>query len=272
MRLTADSLIEKKRRGEKIAVLTGYDYPTAKWEDAAGVDVILVGDSVGTNVLGYASEREVTIHDITHHVRAVARGAVRACVVADMPYRTYETREDALETARRLIDSGANVVKLEGFRPEIIGHLTSADVSVWGHLGYNPQIHETAGLHAKTADAAVELVRNCLSLQEAGAKAIVLEMVPEEVARAASERLTIPTIGIGAGRFTDGQVLVIPDVLGINPFDFRHSRKYEDFNARAMEAITRYVSDVRSGAFPGEENARHLKPEELAEFQLRTER
>lgn len=269
MRITADDLIEKKRLGERIAVLTCYDCPTAKWEEAAGVDVLLIGDSVGTNVLGYSSEREVTLDDMAHHLRAVVRGSERAYVVVDLPYRTYETPEMALASAARMAVLGASAIKMEGFRPEAVARLTHEGIDVWGHLGYNPQIHDTAGLQAKTADAAVELVGNCVALQEAGAKAIVLEMVPEEVARVASERLSIPTIGIGAGRFTDGQVLVAPDILGVNTFDFRHSRKYEDFNGRALAAVGRFVSEVRSGLFPGEENARHLKPEELAAFKER---
>lgn len=270
-RITSQDIIDKKRRGERIAVLTCYDFPTARWEEAAGVDVLLVGDSVGTNVLGYESEREVTLADMAHHLRAVVRGSERALVVVDMPYLTYETHADALETALHLAGLGASAVKMEGFRPEVVRHLSGAGVDVWAHLGYNPQLHETAGLHARTADEAVQLVANAAALEDAGAKALVLEMVPEEVARTVSERLSIPTIGIGAGRFTDGQVLVVPDMLGINPFEFRHSAKYDDFNARALEAMRRYVSEVRSGEFPREENVRHLKAEEMEAFELRVE-
>lgn len=264
--MTAEDLIDKKRRGEKITVLTCYDYPTAKLEEAGGVDVLLVGDSVGTNVLGYANEREVTLDDMIHHVKAVVRGAERAYVVADMPYLTYESLPDALDTALHLTGVGANAVKMEGFRPEITEHLAGAGIDVWGHLGYNPQVHEKAGLQAKTAATAIELVNNCSLLEAAGAKALVLEMVPEEVARVVTQRLSIPTIGIGAGRFTDGQVLVINDVLGINPFEFRHSRKYEDLRMRITDAVSRFVFDVKTGAFPGEENVCHLSAEEEAQF------
>jgi 3-methyl-2-oxobutanoate hydroxymethyltransferase len=266
MKMTAEDLIDKKRRGEKITVLTCYDYPTAKFEEAGGVDVLLVGDSVGTNVLGYASEREVTLEDMVHHVKAVVRGAERAYVVADMPYLTYESLPDALDTALHLTGVGADAVKLEGFRPDIVGHLAGAGIDVWGHLGYNPQVHDKAGLQAKTAAAAMELVENCGLLEAAGAKAVVLEMVPEEVARVTTQRLSIPTIGIGAGRFTDGQVLVINDVLGINPFEFRHSRKYDNLSKRITDAVSRFVAEVKEGAFPGEENVRHLSAEEEAQF------
>jgi 3-methyl-2-oxobutanoate hydroxymethyltransferase len=269
--ITSSDLIEKKRHGERIAVLTCYDFPTAKWEEAAGVDVLLVGDSVGTNILGYASEREVTLADMGHHLKAVVRGSQRALVVVDMPYMTYETLADALDTATHLVGLGASAVKMEGFRPEIVKRLSGTGIDVWAHLGYNPQLHDAASLQAKTADAAVELVKNAIALEQAGAKALVLEMVPEEVARAASKRLSIPTIGIGAGRFTDGQVLVVPDLLGVSPSEFRHSARYDDFNARALSAIGRYVSEVRAGEFPREENVRHLRAEEMEAFELRVE-
>ena len=262
MRVTISDLLEMKRRGEKIAMLTCYDYPTAVWEDEAGVDIIFVGDSVGTNVLGYKSEKEVTLDDMVHHLRAVRRGVRHAYLLADLPYLTYETPEAALESASILVSHGADGVKLEGFRPDIVSHLVTNQIEVCAHLGLNPQIHEKKGLRAKTAKAAGNLISESMAMQEAGAWIIVYELIPEEVARQATRRLSIPTIGIGAGRHTDGQVLIVSDMLGINSFDLRHVRKYEQLHERATRAIGQYIVDLRTGEFPGDENARQLSAEE----------
>lgn len=269
MKKTSRYLRDKKARGERIAMLTCYDYPTALWEEEAGVDVMLVGDSVGTNVLGYERVREVTLDDITHHVKATARGACTAYVLADLPYGTYDKNADALENARVLRDAGADGVKLEGFRPEIISHLTDHGVDVCAHLGLNPQIHERHALQAKAADAALRLVDESVALEAAGAFMIVYELIPEEVAREATRRLAIPTIGIGAGRFTDGQVLVVLDALGANAFELRHVRRYEALRERAVQAVRQYVEDVRKGAFPDAANVRHLPEAEAAAFTKR---
>ena len=262
MRVTISDLLEMKSRGEKIAMLTCYDYPTAVWEDEAGVDIIFVGDSVGTNVLGYKSEKEVTLDDMVHHLRAVRRGVRHAYLLADLPYLTYETPEDALESASILVSHGADGVKLEGFRPDVVSHLATNRIEVCAHLGLNPQIHEKKGLRARTAKAAANLISESMAMQEAGARIIVYELIPEEVAREATRRLSIPTIGIGAGRQTDGQVLIVSDMLGINSFDLRHVRKYEQLHERAARAIGQYIVDLRTGDFPGEENARQLSVEE----------
>lgn len=262
MRVTISDLLEMKSRGEKIAMLTAYDYPTAVWEDEAGVDIIFVGDSVGTNVLGYKSEKEVTLDDMVHHLRAVRRGVRHAYLLADLPYLTYETPEAALESASILVSHGADGVKLEGFRPDIVSHLVTNQIEVCAHLGLNPQIHQKKGLRAKTAKAAGKLISESVALQEAGAWIIVYELIPEEVARQATRRLSIPTIGIGAGRHTDGQVLIVSDMLGINSFDLRHVRKYEQLHERATRAIGQYIVDLRTGEFPGDENARQLSAEE----------
>ena len=262
MRVTISDLLEMKSRGEKIAMLTAYDYPTAVWEDEAGVDIIFVGDSVGTNVLGYKSEKEVTLDDMVHHLRAVRRGVRHAYLLADLPYLTYETPEAALESASILVSHGADGVKLEGFRPDIVSHLVTNQIEVCAHLGLNPQIHEKKALRAKTAKAAGNLISESMAMQEAGAWIIVYELIPEEVARQATRRLSIPTIGIGAGRHTDGQVLIVSDMLGINSFDLRHVRKYEQLHERATRAIGQYIVDLRTGEFPGDENARQLSAEE----------
>ncbi len=260
---TSGSLTSKKLAGEPITMLTCYDYPTARCQDEAGVDIIFVGDSVGTNVLGYPSEKDVTLDDMAHHLKAVRRGVERAYLLVDLPYGTYDTPEQAVGSASRLAALGADGVKLEGFRPDVVRSLVAEGIEVCAHLGLNPQLHAKKGMRAKTAAAAAELVAESIELQDAGAWIIVYEMVPEEVGRIATERLSIPTIGIGAGRGTDGQVLVAPDLLGINTFDMRHVRKYDDLHGRTVRAFESYVADVRSGAFPAAENVRHLDEAEL---------
>ena len=243
-------------------MLTCYDYPTAQWEDEAGVDIIFVGDSVGTNVLGYESEEEVTLDDIRHHLRAVRRGVDNAYLLADLPYGTCDDPTSALQNAQVLLEDGADGVKLEGFKPEIVAHLVEHDIEVCGHLGLNPQIDAGKGLQVRSAEAAMELLRQSLSLQEAGAFLLVYELVPEEAAGEISKHLDIPTIGIGAGRFTDGQVLVVLDMLGMNTFDLRHSRRYQELRQRGIDGIRAFVEDVSGGKFPGAENVRHLPDEE----------
>ena len=264
---TAASLQAMKRAGEKIAMLTCYDYPTALWQEDAGVDVIFVGDSVGTNMLGYDHEREVTMDDMIHHLKAVRRGVVRAYLLADLPYESCRTPDVALENALRFVSLGADGVKLEGFRMDVVKALVARGIDTWAHLGLNPQIHDRKGLKARTAAAAVELVENSLALQEAGAGFLVLEMIPEEVAGTVTKRLTIPTIGIGAGRFTDGQVLIVADVLGANDLDLKHVAQYDDFTARGKKALSRYVADVRRGRFPDRQQVRHLAAKELEQLE-----
>ncbi len=266
MKKTARYLAQKKAQGHRITMLTCYDYPTALWEEEAGVDVMLVGDSVGTNVLGYESVRQVTLQDIVHHVKATARGASSAYLLADLPYGTYENRGTALRHARTLLAAGADGVKLEGYRPEVISHLADHDVDVCAHLGLNPQLHEKHALQAKTAGAALQLVDESRALAEAGAFMIVYELIPEEVAREATKRLAIPTVGIGAGRYTDGQVLVVLDALGASALELRHSRKYEEFRSRGAEAMRAYVQDVQKGRFPEATNVRHLSEAEGEAF------
>jgi len=266
MKKTSRYLRDKKARGQHIAMLTCYDYPTALWEEEAGVDVILVGDSVGTNVLGYESEKQVTRGDIVHHLKATRRGVSAAYLLADLPYGTYDETTAALRNARALLNAGADGIKLEGYQPDIISHLVDHGVEVCAHLGLNPQIHEKKALQAKSAETALQLVDESLTLQEAGAFMIVYELIPEEVARVATEQLAIPTIGIGAGRFTDGQVLIVSDMLGGNAFQLRHSCRYEEFRARGIEAIRKYAEDVENGRFPQATNVRHLPEAEAEQF------
>ena len=253
-----------KRQGEKIAVLTAYDAPTARAEVEAGVDLILVGDSVGTNVLGYRSEREVTLADIVHHVRAVRRGAPDAAILADMPYATYDDEEQAVANARTLVDAGADMVKFEGARPEIVRALRAAGIAVSGHLGLEPQHHEDRRLKGKSAETALRLETDAKLLDDAGIGLLILELVPEELAARITKLVAAPTIGIGAGRATDGQVLVIHDMAGLSDAAFRHNRRFAELGTGLRDAAGAYCAAVRSGEFPGEGNVFRMPKAELA--------
>lgn len=255
-----------KRRGTKIVVLTAYDAPTAKAEAEAGVDIILVGDSVGTNVLGYASEREVTLADIAHHTRAVRRGAPDVVLLADLPHATYETPEQAVASARELAAAGADMVKFEGARPTIATALRGAGIAVSAHLGLEPQHHDELRLKAKSAEAARHLVADAQMLDRAGLDLMILELVPEEVATRITGLVAAPTIGIGAGRGTDGQVLVVNDMLGLNDRTFRHNRRHAELGQLIRSATAAYCEAVRSGAFPAADNVFHMPAAELANF------
>ena len=263
MKKTIAYLHEMKKSGRKIAMLTCYDYRTAVLQEKAGVDVIFVGDSVATNVLGYDSETEVSLDEMLYHVRMVRRGVNEAYLLADMPYRTYEDPASALETARKLLAQGADGVKLEGIQPAIIEFLCGHGIEVCAHIGYTPQFHREVAVQGKTFENAAELIDGALQLQRAGASMIVVELVPEELADAIAKRLTIPTIGIAAGRFTDGQVLSVGDLLGMNPRKLRHAKQYMDFTAQAEQAIRSYADEVRNREFPAESNVRHMNESEL---------
>jgi 3-methyl-2-oxobutanoate hydroxymethyltransferase len=260
-------LQEMKRGGRKISVLTCYDYPTALWEEEAGVDVVFVGDSVGTNVLGYASETEVTMEDMAHHLKAVRRGVREAYLLADLPFGSADTPGDAVENGRGLVSLGADGVKLEGFKPEAVRALSGEGLDVWGHLGLTPQFHRERALQAKTAESAAELVSRSLELEGAGADFLVLEAVPEEVAAAVTRRLSIPTIGIAAGRCTDGQVIVVSDLLGAADLELRHVDRLADSKADGVRAIRAFVEGVREGSFPAERHVRHMSGGELEKFE-----
>jgi 3-methyl-2-oxobutanoate hydroxymethyltransferase len=257
---------DMKRGGEPIAVLTAYDAPTARAEEAAGVDIILVGDSVGAAVLGYASEREVTLADMCHHVGAVRRGAPKTKIIADLPHRSYDTPESALHSSRSLIEAGADIAKFEGARLEILEALVQDSIAVCCHLGLEPQHHDGKGVKGRKAAEASRLFRDAIALDKAGMAMLVLELVPEEVAEKVTKTIAAPTIGIGAGRKTDGQVLVVTDVLGITAANYRHNRRYQEFGKLTLKAVQAYVSDVRSRNFPAGENIFCMDKDELAKF------
>ncbi|WP_442756003.1 3-methyl-2-oxobutanoate hydroxymethyltransferase [Methylocystis sp. JAN1] len=263
----ADLFLEKKRRGEKIVVVTAYDAPTARIEAEAGVDIILVGDSVGVNILGYAHEREVTLADMAHHIAAVRRGAPEIYIVGDLPYATYDTPEMALASSRALRDAGADCVKFEGAQPGLVAALAAEGYDVCGHLGLESQHQDVKRRQGKTAAAAAKLYDDALAADAAGQKFLVLELVPQELAGRITRAIRSATIGIGAGPETDGQVLVVNDLAGVTTRDFKHNRRYGQLGAALSGAISAYAADVRAGAFPGPEHSFHMVDDERAAFE-----
>lgn len=253
----------------KIVCLTAYDFPTARLLDEAGVDVILVGDSLGMVVLGHENTLPVTLDDMLHHTRAVRRGVRRSLLVADMPYGSYHV--DVAESLRHAIrfvkEAGAEAVKVEGGerRVELISRLVEAEIPVMGHVGLTPQsLHAFGGfrVQGKTADAAERLLRDARAVEAAGAFSIVLESIPRELAAQITRELRIPTIGIGAGPDCDGQILVLHDMIGLGlGHKPKFARQYADVSAIISRAVGEYAADVRSGQFPSDEESYHLSAE-----------
>ena len=259
----------KKREQQPITVLTCYDYPTACLQNEAGIDIVFVGDSVGTNVLGYKNETEVTMEDMRHHLKAVRRGVTDAYLLVDMPYAADRDATQAITNAKLFLSDGADGVKLEGGidKVPIVSALTEQGIDTCAHIGHNPQIHGTkASTHGRTFAKAKQLIESAKALADAGAKLIVLEKITEEVSQIVTGNLAIPTIGIGAGRFCDGQVLVINDILGIGP-PLKHAKRYQDYGHLTFEAICRYKEEVANGAFPADANTSHIPPDKLARVQ-----
>jgi len=249
-------LQEMKRRGEKIATLTGYDFFTAKLIDEAGIPLILVGDSLGMVVLGYESTQSVTMEDMLHHVRAVARAKTRALVVADMPVRTYDTVAEALRNAARFREAGADAVKLEGAVVEQVRALVAAGMPVLGHIGLLPQSAAGYKVRGRTALEVEQLLRDAKALEAAGVFALVVECVVADVAKQITASVSMPTIGIGAGPGCDGQVLVSNDMLGqFTRFSPKHVKRYAELAGPMREAFVEYKREVGSGKFPGPEQS-----------------
>ncbi len=268
-KVTVPSVRLSKERGERLACLTAYDYPTARIVDEAGIDIILVGDSVGNVVLGYDTTVPVTLDEMIHHTRAVRRGVTRALLVADMPYGSYHTgADDAVRAALRLIkEAGAEAVKLEGgaARVEIVKRLVAEEIPVMGHIGLTPQsFHKLGGnrLQGKSREAAQILLDDARAIEDAGAFSIVLEVIPSELAAIVTNALNIPTIGIGAGSHCDAQILVTHDLLGIafTATRPRFVKQYTDLRAQMTEAINLFAEDVRTGAYPSEAESYPLPP------------
>jgi 3-methyl-2-oxobutanoate hydroxymethyltransferase len=280
-RITSDALLQKKRAAEPITALTAYDYSTARLLDEAGIDIVLVGDSLGMVVLGYENTLPVTVDEMLHHTRAVSRALRRSFLVADMPFGAYHSGlRDATRNALRFIkEAGAQAVKIEGGtqRARLVRRLTDAEIPVVGHIGLTPQsVHSMGGyrVQGKSLDAIARLQADAHALEEAGAVAIVLEGIPREVAATITARCSIPTIGIGAGPDCDGQILVFHDLFNLtfSP-TAKFTRQYADGRAFFANAIAEYHNDVTARTFPSDAESYHLPREvqaALASTQPRT--
>ena len=274
MRVTTRDIQEMRGRGEKIVMITAYDYPSARIVEGAGIPVILVGDSLGQVVLGYDSTLPVTMDEMVHHVKAVVRGSQRAHIVADMPFMSYQADvSEALRNAGRLLkEGGAQSVKLEGGRQisETVEQIVQSGIPVMGHIGLTPQsVNQLGGyrVQGKSAKAAVDLMEDAKTLAEAGAYAVVLELVPAPLAALITERLSAPTIGIGAGPDCDGQVQVFHDLLGLLiDFQPKHARRYANLAETIGNAVAEYAREVQEQSFPSEGESFSMKPSVLEEL------
>ena len=273
-RITVRNISDMKRRGEKIPMITAYDYTTAILADAAEIPIILVGDSLGMVVLGYESTVPVTLEDMIHHVKMVARGSKNALIVADLPFMSYRIDPaQALGNAARLMqEGGAHTVKLEGGESvaPIVRSIVECGIPVMGHIGVTPQSVNFYGgyrVRGRSSNEAAQLLKDALALEAAGAYAVVLEMVPTPLSRLISQKLSIPTIGIGAGPDCDGQVQVLHDMLGLfTDFVPKHAKKYADLAQIIQDAFVRYRSEVREGAFPTAKESFTMKESVLEEL------
>ena len=272
--MSIPALGEMKKRGENISMLTAYDYPTARLLDEAGVDVLLVGDSLGMVVLGYDSTVYGTLEEMIHHIKAVVRGAQRALVIGDLPFGSYnEDPSQAIRSATRLIkEGGCAAVKLEGgieMAPTVRA-VANAGIPVVGHVGLLPQTATKVGgfkVQGRTAEDALALFESGRALEKAGAFMIVIEAVPAPVGMLLSRSLTVPVIGIGAGAGCDGQVLVTPDMLGLQEaLTPRYLKRYAHLASAVEDAVRRYVSEVKAGTFPAEEHTYSMDPQEEAKL------
>ncbi|MBN1438870.1 MAG: 3-methyl-2-oxobutanoate hydroxymethyltransferase [Anaerolineales bacterium] len=273
-KVTVRSFRQKKEKGEPIAMLTAYDYPAARALDAAGIDAILVGDSLGMVALGYENTLPVTMDEMIHHCKAVARGASRPLLVGDMPFLSYQASpSDAVRNAGRFLqEGGMEAVKLEGGREMLfaIKAVLDAGIPVLGHLGLTPQsVHKLGGMRpqARSAECARKLLEDALLLEEAGVFAVVLESIPARLAELVSKKLSMPTIGIGAGNGCDGQVLVTSDLLGLyDRFTPRFVKQYARLLEEMERAFKEYIADVQARAFPASEHTVEMKEEEWTDL------
>ncbi len=262
-RVTICDVAKMKRKGQKIPVVTAYDYTSARLADRAGIPILLVGDSLGMVVLGYDSTIPVTMEDMVHHVKAAARGAQRAMITADLPFMSYQLdATQGLANAARLVqEGGAQAVKLEGGEKvtEVVARIVDAGIPVMGHIGLTPQsVHGLGGyrVQGQSQAGALQLLKDAQALEQAGAFSLVLELVPAPLGRMISERLTIPTIGIGAGGGCDGQVQVLHDMLGLyTDFVPKHTKQYARLAETIEGALTQYALEVKEGSFPAEEQS-----------------
>jgi 3-methyl-2-oxobutanoate hydroxymethyltransferase len=274
MRVTINQIKEMKQKGEKIVMLTAYDYATAKLVEDTGIPMILVGDSLGMVVLGYETPIPATMDVMLHHTKAVVRGTSKAMIIGDMPFMTYHISvEDALRNAARFIqEAGAQAVKLEGgiTVAEKVKRIVACGIPVMGHLGLTPQsVHQLGGLkvQAKSLEAARKLLEDAQALEQAGAFAIVLEAIPYKLAALVTQKVSVPTIGIGAGPGCDGEVQIINDILGLfTEFVPKHTKQYTKLSDIMSSALTEYYDEVKSGKFPTEKNSYIIDEAVLAEL------
>jgi 3-methyl-2-oxobutanoate hydroxymethyltransferase len=250
--------IRQKKGKEKIIMLTAYDYQMAKILDDVGIDLILVGDSLGMVIQGYSDTKSVTMADMLYHTRAVARGVKKTPIIGDMPINSYNTPEEALNNARKFIEAGAHGVKIEGNKPEIAKALIDAGILVQGHVGMLPQMADIYRVKGKIPEEAEKIFRDALELDKLGVFSIVIECVPESLAKRITETVSAPTIGIGAGKYCDGQVLVINDMLGMDlSFKPKFVKRYAELNKVIKEAVAKFVEEVSTGVYPDEEHTYH---------------
>ncbi len=271
-KITIPHLIAKKQKGERIVALTAYDFPTAKIEQEAGVDLILVGDSLGMVVLGYENTIPVTMEEMIHHTKAVARAVQRPLIVGDMPYFSFHLSADETvrNASRFLKEAGAQAVKLEGAskkRLKLIETMVDAEIPVMGHVGLTPQSIYHLGhfkVRGKEIEEAKKIMEGAVNLEKAGVFSVILECVPLELAREITQKLAVPTIGIGAGPFCDGQILVFHDLVGYaNGYLPKFVKRYADIHGTLNEALRKYREDVRGGRFPDDDHSYHIKKQVL---------
>jgi 3-methyl-2-oxobutanoate hydroxymethyltransferase len=271
-KITPVDIQAMKREGKRIAMLTAYDYPTALLEDRAGIEIILVGDSLAMTVLGYENTLPVTMDAMIHHTKAVTRGARYALIIGDMPFMSYNTSErDAILNAGRFMkEGGADAVKLEGGASvkETVRAIVRAGIPVMGHIGLTPQTISMLGgfkVQGKDAQGAQKIIDDALSLEDAGAFSVLLEAVPAPIAKRVTERLNVPTIGIGAGVHCDGQVLVVHDVLGLfDRFTPKFAKRYVNLSELMLKAFDSYREEVTKGTFPTDQHSFHIDEKELS--------
>ncbi|MFP4005395.1 MAG: 3-methyl-2-oxobutanoate hydroxymethyltransferase [Candidatus Hadarchaeia archaeon] len=273
-KVSIKTLQEKKRKNEKITMLTAYDYPTAKLVDKSGIDSILVGDSVSNNILGMENTLTVSMDEMVHHTKAVKRGVENALLIADMPFLSYQaSEEEAVKNAGRFLqEAGAESVKIEGGEKSLsqIKKIIDAGIPVMGHLGLTPQrIHQFGGygLRGKSRKEAMKIYEDAMKLEEAGVFSLVLESVPSQVSKTITDELEIPTIGIGAGPHCDGQVLVINDILGMSEISPKFAKEYVDLESKIKDAIVNFRKEVESGEFPAKSHSYEMKKEEKKQLE-----
>ena len=270
-KISVNTIRKYKNNGEKFSVLTAYDYSTAKYIDEAGIDIILIGDSLAMTALGYENTNAVSVEEMEIFTRAVSRGTQHAMVITDMPFMSYHKIEaEAVENCGRMIKAGANGVKIEGasdYIIKVIKHITEVGIPVIGHIGFTPQFLNAIGgynIQGKTYETTLELLEQAKKLEQAGVFSIVLEMLPEESAQYITGRLNVPTISCGAGRYCDAQVLVCDDLFGkFSDFKPKFARKYGDMKSLILKCAKQYNDDVKSGKFPLEEEVFKLGEDEV---------